>query len=551
MGILQVAGILAGLFAILNWLILPQLGRSLARPMPDRPVLLIMSVLLARVLRSICLIGALTFGAIALILGVVLLAGHVLTIHQLEPIYQGLVSVRKALEALDAWWGILTIGVLSVGLWFSVRRDAQKQLQAAFDGAVDEAIAAAQTDAEAGKTISPTPEMAAVSARMTELRGQLEQAIAARSPEHVDSPPDPKTEPELAGMIKQFQELDQELHRLDVVRRLDIGSRVGDVSAPAIESRGRFGRFLASVGLVNSMGYISRALTIASLVLLAPTLVTVSGTLLAEAVEQTDVGIHDLIVADSEAQAERDWQSKLPPPPQPRELTQEDSAVIHQISLHYQHYARAYVAREFHFAAESSAVRRRVLDDFAAARPAGLEVHGGPADARAAVSTPGPEPFGEEARRAQEILESHARNSPEREWGAFREKASAFVRSFGEPLSTGDLGQRLFTEILNTGGSVGLDGGAESSALRSVIAEVGKPGDMVEEAGKLTKIDVLRFAMDIYDHGSPDLAGHPLGDSVALRSSKTERWADRVRGKVALAVNRPGQAPPRAIHESW
>jgi hypothetical protein len=233
--------------------------------MPDRPVRLIMTVLLARVLRSVCLIGALTFGAIALTLGFILLTGHGLTTHQLEPIYHGLVSIREKLETLDTGWALLTIGVLSVGLWLSVRRDARKQLQAAFDGAIAQAVTAARAEAEAGTTITPTPEMASVSARLEQLRGQLEQAMAARAPERAGSPPDAKTEPALDGMIKQFQELEQELHRLDVIRRLDIGSQLGDVSAPVIKSENRFGRFLTSVGLVNSMGRVSRTLTIAAL----------------------------------------------------------------------------------------------------------------------------------------------------------------------------------------------------------------------------------------------------------------------------------------------
>jgi hypothetical protein len=52
MGLLQITAILNGLFALLNWLILPRLDRSLRKPMPARPLLLIMAVLLGRVLRG-------------------------------------------------------------------------------------------------------------------------------------------------------------------------------------------------------------------------------------------------------------------------------------------------------------------------------------------------------------------------------------------------------------------------------------------------------------------------------------------------------------------
>jgi hypothetical protein len=98
MGLLQITAILAGLFALLNWLILPWLDRSLTKPMPSYPLRLIMAVLLGRVLRGVCLIGALTFGAIVLALAGVLLAGHGLTIRELERIYHTLATLREKLE---------------------------------------------------------------------------------------------------------------------------------------------------------------------------------------------------------------------------------------------------------------------------------------------------------------------------------------------------------------------------------------------------------------------------------------------------------------------
>jgi hypothetical protein len=392
--------------------------------------------------------------------------------------------------------------MLSVGLWLSVRRDAHKVLRAALDGAVVKAAAEAEAEAQTGTTIAPTPEMASVSARLDQLREELGHVFAAREPDKADSPPDPETEPALAGMIKQFQALQEQLQQMDVIRRLDVGSQLANVSTPPVKSEGRFGRFLASAGLVNAMGVVSRALSTASLVLLAPTLLTISGGALAEALKQTDIAIHDLIITESEAQAERDWRANTPSPPQPRELKQDDHALIHQLSLHYQHYARARTAREYHVSTDSTAIRRRVLDDFAASQPARFEVGGGPGD-HPGNAMPGPEPFGEEAKRAQAILELHARNSSEHDWSAFKEKATAFVRSFGEPLSAGDLGKRLFTELLNTGGSVVIGGGPDSSALHSIIAEVGQPGDLVEEADKLTKVGVVRFATDIRDYGAP------------------------------------------------
>lgn len=419
-------------------------------------------------------------------------------------------------------------------------------LRAALDGAVVKATAEAEAEAQTGTTIAATPEMASVSTRLDQLREELGHAFAAREPDKADSPPDPETEPALAGIINQFQALQEQLQRMDVIRRLDIGSQLANVSRPPVKSEGRFGRFLASAGLVNAMGVVSRALSTTSLVLLAPTLLTISGGALAEALKQTDIAIHDLIITESEAQAERDWRANTPSLPQPRELKQDDHALIHQLSLHYQHYSRARTAREYHVSADSTAIRRRVLDDFAAAQPARFEVGGGPGD-HPRNGMPGTEPFGEEAKRAQAILELHARNSSEHDWNAFKEKATAFVRSFGEPLSAGDLGKRLFTELVNTGGSLVIGGDPDSSALHSIIAEVGQPGDLVEEADKLMKIGVLRFATDIRDYGAPDPAGHPLGDSVPLWNGEAEHWAEEVRRQVAVTVaaaRPPSEAPP-------
>src|SRR5579863_7981223 len=147
MGLFEVAAAAAGVFALLQWIIMPRLRKAVTQPRPVRPLRLIVMVILGNVVRSTSLIAAVVFGLIALVLTALSFAGRALSLDQLARIFGGLAELREKIETFDTTWSIATIIVLSLALWIAARRDAKCQLSTA----VDQAIERLQADAAAGK----------------------------------------------------------------------------------------------------------------------------------------------------------------------------------------------------------------------------------------------------------------------------------------------------------------------------------------------------------------------------------------------------------------
>src|SRR6516164_6391058 len=195
MNLLAFTAIAAGLFSLLHWVIIPRLRRNLRVPRPERPLRLVVLLVLATLLRSASLITACSFGLIVLILLACAIVGYGLPV-----------------ETLDMGWSVLTIGVLCVALWISIRRDAVRQVARAVDASVEQL----QADIAAGRIedLEPTPEMQKLAA----LLAQVQSSIHANA---AHAPPDVAQAKELSVRAEALQ---KELTRLDAVRRLDIGS---------------------------------------------------------------------------------------------------------------------------------------------------------------------------------------------------------------------------------------------------------------------------------------------------------------------------------------
>jgi hypothetical protein len=541
MGLFEIAAIALGGFAALHWLVIPQLRRMIAKPSPNRPLRLVLTLIVANLIRSTCLIAAIMFGTIAVILHGLTLAGHAVPLARLAEIFHALSRLRENVERVDKTWSLATIGLLSVALWIAARRDAKRQVSSA----VDAAIAQLQADAVAGnlQPLEPTP-------RMQQLAGHLEkveQAIVANAEQ---PQPDSLAAERLSAEAGVLRE---QIQRLDALRRLDVGSHLLVQSTPPLPAN-RFAAVLASAGVLQTLSFGSKVLATASLALFAPALVTLSGEQLAESIADTNADLHRLIVAESRAQAERDWLREQPPPAQPREVTEADQQLIQQLSYHYQVYARQLTAAEYHvpahaFQLASDDVRHELLAQFATSHPTSLEVHGGVPEQRdeanlamhaASVDRDGPE-----AARFRERMAVFARTTPQAEWERFTAKASAFVHTMAQPAAARDIGQALFTEVLNMGGDLALDPGSHASAYRELVSQLGKPGDLAEQAGELMDTDILRFATGVRESGSPAGAKPDLPFGVPRHTDQTDEWAERLQGHLDTLVARTNESLAR------
>jgi hypothetical protein len=541
MGLFEIVAIALGSFAALHWLLIPRLRRLIAKPTPTRPLRLILTLILANLIRSTSLIATIMFGTIAVILLGLTLAGHAVSFARLAEIFHALSKLREKVESVDKTWSLVTIGLLSVALWIAARRDATRKVS----GAVDAAIAQLQEDAAAGRLqpLEPTP-------RMQQLVGHLEkveQAIVANAGQ---PQPDSSAAERLSTEAEMLRE---QIRRLDALRRLDVGSHLLVQVTPPRPTN-RFAAVLASAGVLQTLSFGSKVLATASLALFAPALVTLSGNQLAESIADTNADLHRLIVAESRVQAERDWLREQPPPAQPREVTEADQQLIQQLSYHYQTYARQLTAAEYHIPAHafqlaSDDVRHELLAQFAASHPNALEVHGGIPEQRdeadlathaASVDRDGPE-----AARFRERMAAFARTTPQAEWDRFTAKASTFLHTMAQPAAARDIGQALFTEVLNMGGDLALDPGSHASAYRELVSQLAKPGDLAEQASELMDTDILRFATGVRESGSPAGAKPDLPFGVPRHAGETNEWAERLQTHIDSLVTRTNETLAR------
>jgi len=544
MGILAITAMAAGLFSLLHWAIIPRLRRSLCIPRPERPLRLILLLVLATLLRSGSLIAACSFGLIVLVLLGCALIGYVLPIARLAELFHASSELRERVEALDKAWSFLTIGALCVALWISARRDAARELSRAVDASVEKL----QADIAAGRIeqLEPTSAMQQVAALLAETQSAIETNEAKNQP-------DAAVDKELS---RKAEALQQELIRLDAVRRLDIGNELTGLTTPQ-RPQSRLAAIMVSAGLLQPLSVGSKLLATVSLALLAPALITLAGDELGKSIEQVNAQLHRLIVADSREEAERDWLRNQPPPPQPREVSSSDQALIRQLSYHYQIHIRAHVTSEYHVRAQgfdlaSAEVRQEILHNYAARNPT-LEVHGGKPERQDEASilahaTQAANNDGPEAARFREVVTNLARTTTESEWDQFRQRARVFLLAVAKPTTTQDIAQRLFAEVLNTGGSLTDSTDPGSSALREVLSAFNKPGDMAEKASDLMDVDIVHFVTGIRKSGTPTAAKPDLPPGVPTYDDQSTRWANDVRNNLSSLVARTkdnlGNAPP-------
>ena len=250
MGLLQITFAATGIFALLNWLIIPRLRWALAAPLPARPLRLMVTLMIASLLRSASLVAAIAFGGIVIAFAVVTSFASGFSTDQLASVFHLLTNLRERIEAFDGAWSIIFLGVLSIALWISVRRDAQKRLSAA----IDHSVARLHESVAAGSLpeLADTPEMARIAGVFGEVQAKLHATRQSHEPE---VPPEAA---ETAALEAQAKALHDEYVRLDLLRRLDISAEVSMGLGFGQHTKSRIARFVGSVGLLQAMSGVSR-----------------------------------------------------------------------------------------------------------------------------------------------------------------------------------------------------------------------------------------------------------------------------------------------------
>ena len=137
MGLIQATFAAIGLFALFQWFVIPRLRQTLSAPFPAKPLGWMTAIMLASILRTASFIAALTFGAILITLSVATMLGASLSADNLAGIFRSLSAAREAVERLHVAWGLIAIGLLSIALWLSVRRDAKRRLADAVSNSLE------------------------------------------------------------------------------------------------------------------------------------------------------------------------------------------------------------------------------------------------------------------------------------------------------------------------------------------------------------------------------------------------------------------------------
>jgi hypothetical protein len=497
MNVLQAAVLGLALFALLHWRIVPRLRKELASPDPQGLIRRIGLYLGAQIARSASLLVATTLGVVAMF---VLLGPRLiphLSVTNYAAAFKAMRSLHERAESIDTGWGIALLAVLAVALFVAVRREARAKAQAA----VEDAFRRLKEQAAGGElaSIPPTSEMQQLLKIRADAaqRGALLLEAAKRNP----GLPDPSQDPALRALAQQIQETDERIQQLDIIRRLDFGPGLEPLRAGDRSRQSAFGSFFISRGFLGSLSFGSRALSLVSLLLLVPSLITLAAPSVGEAAERASVELHDLIIARSAKEAEDNWRGSLRPTAAPQAQTQtlsaEDQALIRQLAQQFEKLVQVRNAQLYQLAPSagrlisSLTARQEILHDFAGthAQTVALDSHV-THDASVAQAVGG---SGDLPREFEDRLTHFAAQADPNAWQAFSTKAKTYLAHMASPATPRDIAQQLFTEALNTAGSAAGGDSSERGLLAQLGGEYLQPGDWVEEAAEVRKLDTFTF----------------------------------------------------------
>jgi hypothetical protein len=452
-----------GAFAILHFAWVPSVERRLRI---DRSMAAISRGALLSLLgfaRSVFLIATLTSAALILIVLIMQTMGGV-TANEVSSSIDSVHRWRALLRSVGPWWGAFVITLLVLALGIYARRRGRLRMEKVFQEMYARKFEQLKKDYELGnlKEMPPTAEMRNVANKI----GELSALLAALERE------DLLTDPEAVAARQQLGEQIDVLHKyyfaLDVRQRIDLELDPDEATLPEARTMWeKLQTFFISRGLLAGLNRTSRALFLASLILLVPSLMGICSVGTAAALNDRLVQLKDLRVQLSRQEFEQE-KARLGQPT--NELSEEDKQALQEVAREYEQTASPLLVRPgmraSMYSMRSVLVRESVLaraarqanhvktqSGFGAAweeHPSGSVVQDLTDLERKVVSVPeeavrGRGPVTPQGRRVYSDLEDIARRSP-----SFMEKVRTGLRNFQKPASSYDISRVLINQIGGT-----------------------------------------------------------------------------------------------------
>jgi cbb3-type cytochrome oxidase subunit 3 len=413
--------------------------------------------------RGVLLVTTLTTVALLLTLLGLRLVGRATTAAEFGAAVNTLQWLRSVLLGFGPAWGALVMTLLIIALAVYARYSGRRRMEQAFQRAYARKLEELKRDYELGKLkeLPPTSEMLEVQQRLSELHGELQRLIYGGA----TAPGDETRQQELARQIHLLQQL---YVTLDMQRRLDAELDPEEAELPAPRTRWEQVQvFFMSRGLLNSLSAGSRALFLAGLFLLVPSLLGLYSHQTTAAVERRLVELRDLHVRLASEEVQKDKEALGQPGD---ELSADELQALQEVARAFEDAASPFVppvgASGPLYTMRATLVREQVLTQAARQAQTVREQHASTANwephptgsqvetlsplERAVVRAPEDAlktrgPVTERGRRVLAELTDIARRS-----STLRQRLVAGLRNFQTPAARADISRALFNQIVST-----------------------------------------------------------------------------------------------------
>lgn len=318
-----------GAFAILHFAWIPSAER---RMRIDRSLATIRRAAILSLLgfaRSVFLIATLTTAALILTVLILQMFGGA-TAPEVTSAIERIHKLRAFLLGIGPVWGGVAIALLVLALGFYARRSGKLRMEKTFQKVYDKKLEQLRKDLELGKLkeLPPTEEMRQVARKI----GEISELLAALESEDLLSGPDVIAARQ--QLVEQADMLQKYYFALDVQRRLDLELDPDDVALPEARTKWeKIQTFFMSRGLLASLNKTSKALFVASLILLVPSLTGIYSISTASSLDSRLVQLQDLRVELSRKEFDQE-KARLGEPT--NELSEKDKEDLQEVARAYE-----------------------------------------------------------------------------------------------------------------------------------------------------------------------------------------------------------------------